>query len=94
MFGLLAHYLNSQLSRKVVVVVPNEVLAAVQQAKYCPWASKVSSDLYKEQVKEIFYCTYRDFKSGRVPTDALLLVDEVDSLFFGDRPVVEKKMKK
>jgi superfamily II DNA or RNA helicase len=31
MFGLLAHYLNLFHNKKMVVVVPNEVLAAIQQ---------------------------------------------------------------
>jgi superfamily II DNA or RNA helicase len=31
MFGLLARYLNLFYNKKMVVVVPNEVLAAIQQ---------------------------------------------------------------
>lgn len=33
----------------------------------------------------IHYCTYSDFLSGDIPTSTLLLVDEVDSLFFSDK---------
>ena len=40
MFGLMARYLNTTQGVKVTVVVPNEVLAAIQQDKYCPWASR------------------------------------------------------
>jgi superfamily II DNA or RNA helicase len=43
MFGLMARYINKhlkdELGGKVVVVVPTEVLAAIQQYKYSPWAS-------------------------------------------------------
>jgi superfamily II DNA or RNA helicase len=45
MFGLMAQYLNQTYNTKVVVVVPNETLAAVQQKKYCPTASKVGDNL-------------------------------------------------
>jgi superfamily II DNA or RNA helicase len=88
MFGLAARYTNSKRGVKVVVVVPNEVLAAIQQDKYCPWASKVLDDLYREDVKEVFYCTCKDFRTGRIPLDAVILMDEVDALFFTDKPEV------
>ena len=88
MFGLMARYTNSRRGVKVVVVVPNKVLAAIQQGKYCPWASKVSDDLYREDAKEIFYCTYDDLLSGNIPSDAIIFVDEIDALFFGDAPVL------
>ena len=92
MFGLMARYINLNLNlnlnnnKKVVVVVPNETLAAKQQEKYSPWASKDIGDLALDT--SISYCTYADFLLGTIPTTATLLVDEVDSLFFGDDPVV------
>jgi len=70
----------------VVVVVPNEVLAAIQQDKYCPWASKTSDDLLDKEIREVFYCTYEDFRTGRIPLDAIILADEVDALIFSDKP--------
>lgn len=91
MFGLMARYINFSLNinnnKKVVVVVPNETLAAKQQEKYSPWVSKDIRDLSLEDTS-ISYCTYADFLLGTIPTTATLLVDEVDSLFFGDDPVV------
>jgi hypothetical protein len=30
----------------------------------------------------VFYCTYKDFLTGNIPITAVLLVDEIDSLFF------------
>ena len=58
MLGLMARYLNLICGLKVAVVVPNDVLAAVQQNKYAPWASRVSDDLFKADAKDVFYCTY------------------------------------
>lgn len=40
-------------------------------------------------MKEVFYCTYKDFRKGEIPLDALVLVDEVDALFFNDKPKVK-----
>ncbi len=84
MFGLLARYLNIHHKMKVVVVVPNEVLAAIQQQKYSPWASKIGDDLFTNN-PDIHYCTYTDFLTGRIPATTVLLVDEIDSLFFADK---------
>jgi hypothetical protein len=36
----------------------------------------------------INYCTYSDFLSGSIPSDTVLLVDEIDSLFFADAPLI------
>ncbi len=33
----------------------------------------------------IHYCTYVDLLSGRIPATTVLLVDEIDSLFFADK---------
>jgi hypothetical protein len=33
-------------------------------------------------ITDIHYCTYAQFRSGAIPTNSILLVDEVDSLFF------------
>lgn len=85
MFGLLARYYNLK-GKKVAVVVPNEVLAAIQQDKYCPWASKVADDLFNKDIKEVFYCTYDDYLTGKIPLDTIVLVDEIDALFFNDKP--------
>ena len=57
MFGLMARCTNLRRGAKVVVVVPNEVLAAIQQDKYCPWASRVSDNLFDKDIREVFYCT-------------------------------------
>jgi hypothetical protein len=37
-------------------------------------------------MKGIFYCTYEDFLSGNIPLGTILLVDEIDTLFFNDKP--------
>jgi hypothetical protein len=68
----------------VVVVVPNEVLAATQQRKYSPWASKIGDDLFTHHT-DIHYCTYADVLTGNIPRDTILLVDEIDSLFFAEK---------
>jgi len=70
----------------VAVVVPNEVLAAIQQDKYCPWACRIFDDLFRKYVKKVFYCTYGDLLTGDIPFDTVLLVDEIDALFFSDKP--------
>jgi hypothetical protein len=70
----------------VVVVVPNEVLVATQQKKYCPTASKVGDNLYNT-APDIHYCTYEQFCTGAIPFGAVLLVDEIDSLFFASKKI-------
>jgi superfamily II DNA or RNA helicase len=91
MFGLLARYINThlrdELGSKVVVVVPNEVLVAIQQYKYSPWASKVGDELFRVN-SDIHYCTYSDFLTGKIPHSTILLVDEIDSLVFADQPML------
>ena len=54
----MAHYLN--IHNKVVEVVPNDVLAAIQQKEYSPWASKDIEELVLKDTS-ISYCTYADF---------------------------------
>ncbi len=88
MFGLMARHVNLERGVKVVVVVPNEVLAAVQQDKYCPLASRISDNLFDKDAKEVFYCTYDDFITGGIPLDAIVFVDEIDALIFSDKPEV------
>ena len=89
MLGLMACYLNRICDLKVAVVVPNDVLAAVQQDKYAPWASRASDDIFKSEAKGVFYCTYEDFLSGKISVETTFLVDEIDSLFFSDTPHVQ-----
>lgn len=84
MFGLMARYLNLFYGKKVAVVVPNEVLVAIQQQKYSPWASKIGDNLFNDNA-DIHYCTYDDLLTGKIPTTTILLVDEIDSLFFTDK---------
>jgi hypothetical protein len=67
-------------------VVPNEVLAAIQQ-RYCPRASKDIGDLIVENASTN-YCTYDDLLARKIPLSTVLLVDEIDSLFFSDTPVL------
>jgi len=87
MLGLMARYLNLIHGKKIAVVVPNEVLAAIQQQKYSPWSSKDIAELFLG-IASINYCTYEDLLVGVVPVSTILLVDEIDSLFFTDVPVV------
>jgi hypothetical protein len=60
MFGLLARYYHLQ-GKKVAVIVPNEVLATIQQDMYSPWAGKSHSDIFEPNALTINYCTYEDF---------------------------------
>ena len=87
----MARYLNLFYNVKVVVVVPNEVLAAIQQQKYSPWASKIGDDLFTGEDTDIHYCTHADLLTGKIPTDTVLLVDEIDSLFFADKPLLSEQ---
>ncbi len=89
MFGLMSRYFNLILGKKSVVAVPNEVLAAIQQQKYAPWASKIGNDLFTSAAA-IHYCTYFDIVTGEIPLDCVLFIDEIDSLFFSDNPVVNR----
>jgi hypothetical protein len=91
MFGLLARYFNL-LGKKVAVIVPNEVLAAIQQDMYSPWASKAHDDLFDRTAITIHYCTYEDFLTAKIPSSTICLVDEIDSLFFSDAPKLEGNM--
>ena len=88
MFGLLARYYHLQ-GNKVAVIVPNEVLAAIQQDMYSPWARKAHDDLFDGRVIDIHYCTYEDFFTAKIPLSMTCLVDEIDSLFFSDAPKLE-----
>lgn len=90
MFGLLARYLNLTKEAKIVVVVPNECLAAIQQDKYCPWVSRIFDDIFNKDAKEVFYCTYDDFLTGKIPYGTIVLVDEIDALFFSDKPQLKE----
>ena len=62
----MARYLNLTTGKKVAVVVPNEVLAAIQQQKYSPWANKVGDGLFATN-SDIHYCTYSDLLTGNIP---------------------------
>jgi hypothetical protein len=63
------------------------VLAAIQQQRYAPWASKIGNDLFENNTG-IHYCTYNDMLTGNIHLNCVLFVDEIDSLFFSDSPVV------
>ena len=91
MFGLMACFINTKNKCKVAVVVPNGTLAAIQQDKYCSKSCKVQSALFDEAEMGVFYCTYDDLLTGNIPTTTVLLVDEVDTLFFSDSPAVVNK---
>ena len=88
MFGLMSRYFNLK-GYKVAVVVPNEVLAAIQQDMYSPWASRAQSKLFDEKEICINYCTYEDFFSGKIPSSTICFVDEIDALFFNDLPELQ-----
>lgn len=90
MIGIMAVFLNQKYKEKVIVATPNDTLASVQQNKFCPSASDVHDDLWDENVKSIHYCTYDDFLTGRIPLNAIILVDEIDLLFFKDVPKIIK----
>ncbi len=34
----------------------------------------------------MFYCTHDNFLTGDIPLDAIVFVDEIDALFFSDKP--------
>ena len=42
-------------------------------------------------MKGIHYCTYQDLLTGAIPEDTILLVDEIDALFFNDIPKFIKR---
>ena len=88
--GIMAVFLNQKHKEKVVVVTPTDTLASVQQTKFCPLASDVHDDLWDDNVKSIYYCTFDDFLTGKIPLNAILLVDEIDLLFFKDAPKISK----
>lgn len=85
MFCLLARY-DNLLGKKVTNIVPNEVLAVLQQDMYSPWASKSHSNLFESAAISINYCTYEDFFTAKIPLSTVCLVDEIDSIFFADAP--------
>jgi hypothetical protein len=87
MFGLMSRYINIIQGNKTVVAVPNEVLAAIQQQKYAPRASKIGNDLFNDSISG-HYCTYEDVLTGNIPLNSVLFIDEIDSLFFADSPAV------
>ena len=37
----------------------------------------------------MFYATYDDFLTGNIPFNAFILVDEIDALFFNDKPTLK-----
>lgn len=71
------------------MIVPNEVLAAIQQDMYSPWASKSHSNVFETKALTINYCTYEDFLTAKIPLSTVCLVDEIDFLFFSDSPKLE-----
>jgi hypothetical protein len=44
----------------------------------------VGDDLYAAS-NDIHYCTHAQFLSGAIPHNTVLLVDEIDSLFFANK---------
>lgn len=36
----------------------------------------------------MYYCTYFDVLTGNIPLDCVLFIDEIDSMFFADSPVI------
>ena len=90
MLGIMATYLNKKFKQKVAVVVPTDTLAAIQQDKCCILFNKTEDDLWDPEVKEVHYCTYQNFLTGNIPKDTILLVDEIDYLFFNDVPKIIK----
>ena len=87
MFGLMSCYFNKIYAKKTVVAVPNEVLAAIQQKKYSPCSSKDIGVAFLNNTL-INYCTYSDVLTGNIPIGTIMFIDEIDSLFFSDTPVV------
>jgi hypothetical protein len=83
----MARYLNLIHGLKVAVVAPNETLAASQQSMYCPWSSKNIDDLYGEG-NHISHCIPSDLLVRKIPPKTVMIYDEVDSLFFSDKPVI------
>lgn len=86
MLGLVAKYLNLFQTKKVAIVVPNDILAADQQKRYAPWSSKDSDTLVLAEETDIHYVSYQNVLSRELPSDLVLLVDEIDSFFFNDEP--------
>lgn len=47
----------------------------------------IGDGLYLENT-DIHYCTYADAITGKIPATAVLFVDEIDSFFFSDKPLI------
>ena len=50
----------------------------------------IHDDLWDDNVKSVYYCTNDDFLTGKIPLNVILLVDEIDLLFFNDLPKIIK----
>jgi MoxR-like ATPase len=90
MFGLMSRYVNLIHGKKTIVAVPNEVLAAIQQKKYSPCSSKDIEDAFLDNILSN-YCTYFDFLTGNIPSGTIVFIDEIDSIFFSDTPIINEK---
>jgi hypothetical protein len=88
MFGLISAYVYKKLGQKVAVIVPTDTLAAVHQ-RYCSYLCRALDALEDTDVPGVFYCTYADFLEGKIPHGFFILVDEIDSIFFTDKPRIE-----
>jgi superfamily II DNA or RNA helicase len=68
MLALMAQYFNTILGKKVLVLVPSEVLKLDQTCCYCTNYSKAEAQLYESDVPAIYYSTFEDVLSdGRIP---------------------------
>jgi hypothetical protein len=50
-------------------------------------SSKDIGDLFLNS-NTISYCTHSDLLAGNIPINTILFIDEIDSLFFSDAPVI------
>ena len=83
MLSIMAKYFHKTTGKKVLVLVPSEVLKLDQTRLYCPDACRAATSLYDPKApSEIWYSTFeRVLCNGTLLENAIILVDEFHSFF-------------
>ena len=80
MLALMAQYLCI-MGKKVLILVPSEVLKLDQTRCYCPNYCRVEADLYDSDVPAIYYSTFEEVLAVGVPPSTIILIDEFHDFF-------------